>query len=451
MEILPEARLLQALRAQNPWWSSGVLPRAARATQARPCDGRIRDATRAVLLVGPRGSGKTATLLRALDARLRSGPGARSTAYLPLDHPLLRLVSPGELVDLAIRQLGPAPLLLLDGLQALPDWPARFVELVKTRPQARIVGAASVRPEIEDESFETIPVPPLRFHEFCALRGVPDLGAPPLDLLAPELPRGADPADDYLFGRVLEPALADYLVRGGFPAAALEPDLAEAQRLLREGIVAPAVYQDLPAVEGIGKLPELERVFSAALVTSGAPLVLDAFAAALALDVQTTRRYLDHLRRALLLRELKNFAAASDRSRSLFLPADPGLPNALLERGAAVLLQPEERERLLLCAVVSHVAESAKARGYDVAYFREGDARADLVVVTDDGAVPIRIVDREEVTEADAAGVEKLQKRLQARTAFLLSRARPRRRETVTFFEAVLHLPAAYFLHALRS
>jgi hypothetical protein len=40
-------------------------------------------------------------------------------------------------------------------------------------------------------------------------------------------------------------------------------------------------------------------------------------------------------------------------------------------------------------------------------------------------------------------------KRTNSRRAILLSRARPRRREALTFFEAVDHLPAAYFLYAL--
>ena len=85
-----------------------------------------------------------------------------------------------------------------------------------------------------------------------------------------------------------------------------------------------------------------------------------------------------------------------------------------------------------------------------VTYFREGDLEAEVVLVSREGAVPIVVVDRDEVGEEEAVRVEKLLKRVQSPLAFLLSRARPRRRTPVTFFESVFHMPAAYFLYALR-
>ena len=61
------------------------------------------------------------------------------------------------------------------------------------------------------------------------------------------------------------------------------------------------------------------------------------------------------------------------------------------------------------------------------------------------------LIDREDVGEEDVALVERLLKRIPSRSAILLSRAGPRRKESVTFFETIWHLPAAYFLYALRA
>jgi hypothetical protein len=146
---------------------------------------------------------------------------------------------------------------------------------------------------------------------------------------------------------------------------------------------------------------------------------------------------------------VKNFAAATDRSRARVHPIDQALPNALLERGAAVLARPEERRSLLAGTVVAHVQHAARARGFDVAYFKEGDLECDLVLVSPAGAVPVLIVDKEEVGEEDAAYAERVMKRTQATSAFLLSRAAPRRRAPLTFFETIYHVPAAYFLYAV--
>jgi predicted AAA+ superfamily ATPase len=283
----------------------------------------------------------------------------------------------------------------------------------------------------------------------CALRGLPDLGAPPLDPVRLVLPEESDPADDYLFDRVLEPLLADYLVRGGFPDAALPTDPAEGRADVRRGVVARAVYQDLPSVVSVGTQADVERVLLATLLHGTAPVHVEALSDALGLDSKTLGRYHDHLERAFLLHELRNFAASTDRSRPRFFPADPALPNSYLERGAEVLADVEARRELLAGVVVSHLADYASARGFDLAYFREGDLSADVVLVTPDGALPIVLSDREEVGEEEAARVDRLLKRTDSRRAILLSRARPRRREALTFFEAVDHIPAAYFLYAL--
>ena len=428
VSLLSESRLDEILRAQNPWWTTGALPQRARSTQPRRPDALLRDTGRPTLLVGPRRSGKTATLLRLVDAHLRSDGHPKDVAYLPLDHPLLRLAPLGQLVDRALKlmEARERPRLVLDGLQALPQWPERFVEVVKTRPYPRITGAASVAPGVEDGCFDTVHLPTLSFREFCDLRGIPDLGAPPLD-----------------------PLLADYLVRGGFPETVLEPDTAVGHQLVREGVVARAVYQDLPAVVGVLKLADLERVLLAALLQGGSPLAMEGLCDALELDRTTVHRYFEHLQRAYLLTSLKNFAAATDRSRARLHATDPALANALCERGAAVLARAAERRSLLAGAVVAHVQRAAREKGLDVAYFREGDLEADALLVTPEGAVPIVLHDQDEATEEDAAAAERMLKRVRGGSAFLLSRGGPRRRSPITFFETIYHLPAAYFLYAL--
>ena len=135
MAFFPEAKLDEVLRAQNPWWVSGNLPRRVGQTQARIQDASFAANDRPLLLAGPRRAGKTATLMRQIDSQLRAGRRPRDLAYLPLDHPLLRLVPLGPLVDRVLKLMEPdsRPLVLLDSVQSLRDWPERFVELVRER------------------------------------------------------------------------------------------------------------------------------------------------------------------------------------------------------------------------------------------------------------------------------------------------------------------------------
>ncbi|MHC4954411.1 MAG: ATP-binding protein [Planctomycetota bacterium] len=453
MSLLPDASLDHVLRSQNPWWVTGAGGTRGNAGYARAFDAQLLREDRSVLLSGPRRSGKSAALRRLVDARLREGTRPRDVAYCDLGHALLRLEPLGPLVDRLIKLLEPEgqPWVLLDGIQAVPEWPARLRELIDTRPQARFVAASAVADGQHDPSYDHVRVPPLRFREQCALRGLPELGAPPLDPVALELPRDPDSADDYLFDRVLEPLLADYLVRGGFPEAALPSDPAEGRAQVREEVVARAIYEDLPAVVHVMTQADLERVFLAVLMHGSAPLPVESFSDALGLTSQTLGRYLDHLDRCFLLNTLRNFAASTERSRPRLFPTDPALPNAFLDRGAEVLAQPVARRDLLLGAIVAHVSLYAQERGFDLAYFKDGDLEADIVLVTPEGALPILLFDREEVGEEEVARVDRLMKRMSVQRAIVLSRARPRRREAITFFESVDHLPASYFLYALAS
>ncbi len=458
VEFLPDARLREVVSGLNPWWTSGTLPpRPGRAGPHR-VDARRKKDDRPLLLCGPRRCGKTSTIYRWIGAHLGEAGDPREIVYLDLDHALLRLEPLGPLVDRVLKlaasssaDTGRRPTLFLDGLQTIPDWPARFKEVVETRPHPRIVGAAAMHPGNEENSYETVTLTPMRLREFAESRGLPDLKLPALDLLEPEAPTEKDSAEEHLFDRVLDPLLADYLVRGGFPEAALAHDLRSAQAIVRDSVVSRAIYQDLPAVVGVMKLADVERVLIAALLKGGEPIQAEAFADALELDRQTVARYVEHLSRAFLLSSLKNYAAATDRSRARMTPGDPSLANALLERGATVLAQPEPRRELLVSAVLGHVQDHVRERGFDLAYFKEGELECDLVVVTPDGAIPLLVVDRDEVTEEEAAIVERLIKRFKVRHCFVLSRSGPRRREPVSFFESVIHLPAAYFLYALDA
>ena len=442
----------QVLRSQNPWWVTGAVTARGGAGRARSLDARLLEDDRPRLLAGPRRSGKTAALLRLVETRLRSN-AATSIGYCDLGHALLRSEPLGPVVDRLLRQMDsePRPWVLLDGLQAVPDWPARLRELIDTRPQAHFLAASSVAPDSHEEAYEIVRVPPLRFREQCELRGLPELGAPPLDPVALELPAQSDEKGDYLFDRVLDPLLADYLVRGGFPEAVLPSDPAEGRARVRDGVVARAIYEDLPSVVSVLKQADLDRVLVGVLRHGSAPLAVEAMSDSLGLTSSTLGRYLDHLERCYLLHSLRNFAATTERSRPRLFPVDPALPNAFLERGAEVLAQPEERCDLLRAAIVDHLAHYAHLRGFDLAYFREGDLEADVVLVTPEGALPIVLFDREEIGEEEASRVDRLMKRMEVPRAIVLSRARRRRREAVTFFASVDHLPVAYLLYALAQ
>ncbi len=189
---------------------------------------------------------------------------------MSFDHPVLKLVRLDQVMRLFAageEAEGEEALLLLDEIQYAGDWSGWLKWLVDQHPRYRIVATGSASARLKAEGAEpavgrwmAIPVPPLSFYEYVALRFSavpareivsPSLPAPPaLEAggKAPPVPLdflwASDPGFTSSLEAVVERCLPveaqfhRYLLLGGFPEVAILDD-PQGLDLLRVGLGLP--------------------------------------------------------------------------------------------------------------------------------------------------------------------------------------------------------------------
>ncbi len=283
--LIPEDSLYQILRSFNPWWLTGVVPAASVPPVRRSAFYTVRDHLanakwrRALVLEGARRLGKTTVLLQLAEAAIADGLPARRILYASFDHPLLRLARLDEIlrafevmagVDLRTAPDRPSALLLLDEVQYTADWAGWLKWLVDQHPAVQVVATGSASARLRAEGLEpsvgrwlSVPVPPLSFREYLALRALP---MPRLDGLSRDFLWRNDvgPEDVRAWAeacRGVERHVARYLLLGGFPELAILDD-PTSLNLLRVDVVDRVLKRDMVALFRVRSVLELAPIFA---------------------------------------------------------------------------------------------------------------------------------------------------------------------------------------------
>jgi len=399
LPFLRRENILQVLEGFNPWWTKDrpfhVPPfkRSAYAA-ALTLSGHER-LRRATLLAGPRRTGKSTILYQVAAHHLAQGRHAREVLYVSMDHPLLKLAGLDEVLRTYHAEvLAPdrPVLLLLDEIQYADDWASRLKLLVDLNPHYRIVatgsaalGMAAKGIESGAGRFVTVPVPPLSFFEF---RHINDGTAEKAPALRPSDLFGMAPADlRALAGTyaALQPLFLRYLLIGGFPETARmgEDELPLAQRLLREDVVERVLRRDMPALYGIRKVTDLERLFIYLCLHSGGIMAHKTVADALEIGTATLANHLLALEQAHLVYRLPPIATGGKevlKARNKYYLADAALRNAVVMRGREVLNQPAELGLLVETTVLRHLWAFHYREQPGIGYWRDSKAKREVEV-----------------------------------------------------------------------
>lgn len=402
-ELFEPDDLLRVMRGFNPWWGQGQAPKmpphhrtafgAVKAVLQHPVLSR-----RAILISGPRQTGKTTLLKQLVADHLRGGGAPTAVAYLSLEHPILKLA--GFDAILRAYQLHVEPgdgpvLLLLDEIQHMNDW-ATYVKLtVDHAHRFRIVATGSAALEQKGRLAEsgvgrwvTVPMPPLSFFESMRIRG----DAPPA---VKDLPK---PGDLFTWSgqRLLAlahafvptlPLFHGYLLKGGFPETArlAGRELDAAQRLLREDVVERVLKRDMTNLYGVRNVADLERLFIYLCMHSGSIVSPKTVADALEVSAATVGNHLAALEQTHLVYRLEPLRLGGKRvlrAQYKYYLADAALRNAVLLLGREVLDDPAEMGLLVETAVLRHLKAFHHRQTPRMGYWRDAvtGREVDLVV-----------------------------------------------------------------------
>ena len=204
--------------------------------------------------------------------------------------------------------------LFLDEIQVVKDWQTWLKHQVDFEKRRRIAVTGSATPLTREgqESgvgrWQTIRLATLSFFEYLNIRATEKPQVPEIASLAQLLEwpqhRFSKIAQD---ARPLVPLFNEYLLRGGFPQAALVGDISIAQRLMREDIVDKVLKRDMTALFGVRRIVELEQVFLYLCLHDGGILDIPEICKELQLKRPTVASFIDLLESTHLVYRLLPF------------------------------------------------------------------------------------------------------------------------------------------------
>lgn len=423
-DLFDRNEIVDILQGFNPWWSGREhsVPTFRRLAY-QVCLNRLKDESlrRAVLLSGPRRVGKSTVLNQIAETLKGEAEDPRSVCYLSLDHPLLKLLSLPKILEIyheEFHSVGKPTVLLLDEVQYSPDWDMHLKQLIDHKPEYRILATGSTSLAHRQRLAESgvgrwlnVQMPTLSFYEFLQIRGE-DPGSVAVGLRPKDLFDFSE-ADLRALAAQCRPSMPlfqRYLLVGGFPETALQPDLALCQRMLREDVVERVLKRDMAALFGIRNVNDLEKLFIYVCLHSGGVFSVAGCAKDLGVTKSTVSNHLDALEQANLVYRLPPYALGGKKilkARHKVYLVDAALRNAVLLRGESILSDADEMGTIVETTVLRHLFAYHYPDTPQISYFRDSKTQdeVDIVVKSPAYTVATEVKYRQHANLSESAGL----------------------------------------------
>lgn len=425
--------LLRVIYEQNPWRTTGKVPRTLAPPIERPLaqvlwERLLKDIPRRYqLILGPRRVGKTTVLYQTVAHLLTNGVDSSRVWWLRLDHPILLREELGDLIEIAVescRATAERPaFLMLDELVYAESWDMWLKTFYDERWPVQIAATSSAtaalhRGRVESgigrwEEQHLTPYSLTEYLDIADPRPASLLSGTDIDwhnLVAPtllqtisDMPSGSSPFAESSKGR------SRLLLAGGFPelinlavtGGGSDGDgysdddlLLVSQKVLRDDAVERALYKDIPQSFGVDNPMMLERLLYVLADRVSGILSPSNIGRDLGITVPTFERYLSYLEQAFLVFTLANYSGSESkvqrRGRKVYF-VDGAVRNAALQRGLAPLDDPAEMGLLLENLVAASLHTLAKQNGVRLYHWREGNREVDLIYDDPNGPLAFEI------------------------------------------------------------
>ena len=458
--IEDKEKLKKLLYFHNPWWMDYKVPDSLKLTYQRPVLKKLLEyftLDRAILIKGPRRTGKTTLLYQIVDELItkREIP-AQNIIYLSCDDPELKLLtslssdSPINLSDIldVYEQLSGRTLtelkanekiyFFLDEVHFWQGWQFEIKKYFDKKYPLKFIlsGSSASLTKRGSESLmgRTIEelILPFSFCEFLSCQ----LKDKRLDKIILSLQKNFTPSNllkgvTGLFSDSISPIdqlipyqskikilFAEYLNRGGFPHLLEVESPILWQRLLREDVIEKVIYRDLVNLYEIKKPQVLEKFFLYLAGHSSDIMNITNIANSLCLSREYTLKYLNYLIESFLVFEIRKYSPSVEKQiRS-------NQKVHLIDSGLITVFGAGDKEN----RVEGQKVESLVGRcflGDNVFYWRERE-EVDFVLDLDAGErkplLPVEVKYRNNILTRDLKGIIKFMEKYGVREGIVVSK-----------------------------
>jgi len=465
-------KLKKLLYFHNPWWVERKVPNSLKLTYQRPVLKKLLEyfkLDRAILIKGPRRTGKTTLLYQIIDGLItkRKIP-AQNVIYLSCDDPELKLltnpssdsrINLSDILDVyeqlrekTMKELKPNEkiYLFLDEVHFWEGWQFEIKKYFDKKYPLKFIlsgsSASLIKRGSESLMGRTIEelILPFSFYEFLSCQ----LKDKRLDKIILNLQKdfalsnnllkvvtglfsdtdSSSPIDQLIpYQNKIKILFTEYLNRGGFPHLLEVENPILWQRLLREDVIEKVIYRDLVDLYEIKKPQVLEKFFLYLAGHSSDIMNVTNIANSLCLSREYTLKYLNYLIESFLVFGIKKYSPSVEKQiRS-------NQKVHLIDSGLITVFGGGNNEN----RVEGQKVESLVGRcflGNNVFYWREKE-EVDFVLDLDAGTgsgnflLPIEVKYRNAILPRDLKGIIKFMEKYGIREGIVVSKDLLQKRE----------------------
>ena len=406
--------LVRQMAVSNPQWKGEGLLEHIGKIHSRDAMEEISSyvADRQIVLVtGPRRSGKTTAMIRAMQELLDKGVNPRNILYFSFDEVLSREHTVLEdVVSYFLGNVMPAKpskkaraFLFLDEIQFVHDWSTMLKRIHETQPNVKVFASGSsslgvrkgMGESLAGRAFD-IAVPTLSFREYLRFGGLDVPRMPPIWSRSPV------PASVMLIKDEITNALTSYLLRGGYPETVDMRPISKVFRYIRQSVLERVVYHDLPETEDVANPASMMHLLRILASISSQRFEISNIAPDIGMKAQTASKYLSVLERAMLLSTCFNYTKSmvkQARSSKRAYLTDTGLISSLL--GLDESTGSQEFGRLAETAAYNHLSRASPAY-----FWRDPQGNeVDVVLPSKPSPIPVEVKYQSSIYRSDAKGL----------------------------------------------
>lgn len=397
--LIPEEKIIERLRYENPWWLSREIPAAYNEMSRRLYFDLFypyvheKDVRRAVVLMGPRRVGKTVMMFHAIHQLIHEEVNPQHIFFIGIDNPIYVHMGLEDILLLCKTALKLNQLtdcyVFFDEIQYLKDWERHLKVLVDSYPATKFVVSGSAAAALKWHSTESgagrftdFMLPPLTFQEYIHLKGMDHL----IKNSTIEYGQHSIPYCLTHDIKALNREFVHYINFGGYPEVVLSEKIqSDMGRYVKNDIVDKVLLRDLPSLYGIKDVQELNRFFSYIAYNTGNEFSYESMSKDSGIQKDTLRKYLEYLKAAFLIKVLNKVDVNAKRLKrvtnfKVYL-TNPSLRTALF---SPISETDSEMGNMVETAILS---QWMHRENLDLTYARWKDGRnegeVDLVLVDD--------------------------------------------------------------------